>query len=174
MRSSSNSAGVLRGGGHPGLRPSSTARYQTEFISEKSSAYAPSTSGGFLGRVSYSASSIFIVRDGSGKGRLNSSYFLVMLTSVAAHAAYRSPRERSTSTTFNNVGSTIGSDAGINVYHEFESGIRQVVGRLTPKVVSKMQEHTTHDHPSRLQRPSRKIAVTISSHRTVNCDQLFH
>jgi hypothetical protein len=119
------------------MQPSLTAPCQTGFIQRKSSAYAPSTSGNFLGRASYAASSIFIVRVGSGKGRLNSSYLLGVLTLVAAHAAYRPPRERSTSSTFNSVGSTIGSDAGINVYHEFESGIRQIVGRLTPKFVSK-------------------------------------
>ena len=107
------------------MRPSLTAHYQAEFIQKKSSAYAPSTSSSFIGRVSYAASSIFISRDSSGKGRLNSSYLLVMLTSVALKLHPAPSRERSTSTTFNNVGSTIGGDAGINVYHEFESGIRQ-------------------------------------------------
>jgi hypothetical protein len=125
------------------------AHYQTAFIQKKSSAYAPSNNSSFIGRVSYAASSIFISRDGFGKGRLNSSYLLGMLTSVASQAASRPSRERSTSTTFNNVGSTIGGDAGINVYHEFEPGIRQIVGRLKPKFVFKMQEHTIHDYPLR-------------------------
>ena len=83
MPPSSNSAGILRGTGHSGMQPSFTAHYQTAFIQKKSSAYAPSNNSSFIGRVSYAASSIFIARDGSGKGRLNSSYFLGMLTSVA-------------------------------------------------------------------------------------------
>jgi hypothetical protein len=111
--------------------------------------YYASTSDSFMGRASYAASRIFITRDGSGKGRLNTSYFLGVLTSVAIHAAYRPSRERSTSATFNNVGSTMGSDAGINVYHEFGPGIRQMVKGHTPKFMSRIEERITHSQPSR-------------------------
>jgi hypothetical protein len=97
-----------------------------------------------MGRATYAASRIFITRDDSGKGRLNTSYFLGVLTSVASAAAYRPYWERSTSATFNNFGSTIGSDAGINVFHEFEPGIRQMVKGLTPTFVSRIEERITH------------------------------
>lgn len=73
-----NSARVPRGAGYPGLQPSLTAHYQAVFISKKSSAYAPSTSGSFMGRVSYAASSIFIARNRSGKDRLSSSRVLCL------------------------------------------------------------------------------------------------
>jgi hypothetical protein len=119
------------------------------FIQKTPSTYAPSANASFMGRASYAASSIFIARDSYGKARLNTTYFLGVLTAVAAHAAYRPPRERSTSATFNNLGSTIGSDAGINVYHEFGPGIRQIMKRLTPKFVSKIEERTTHEQTSR-------------------------
>ena len=89
--------------------------------------YHPSTSSSVLNRVSYAASRIFITRDDSGKGRLNSSYFLGALTSVAIHTAYRPYWTRSTSATFANFGSTIGGDTGINFFREFAPGIRQMM-----------------------------------------------
>ena len=51
--------------------------------------YYPSTSGSFMGRATDAASRIFITRTDSGKRRLNTSYFLGVLTSVAIHTAYR-------------------------------------------------------------------------------------
>jgi len=68
-----------------------------------------------------------------------------VLSAVAMHAAYRPYRARSTSETFNNFGSTIGGDAGINVFHEFRPGIGQIVKGLTPKFVSRIEERITHD-----------------------------
>jgi hypothetical protein len=98
--------------------------------------YRPSTSGSFAGRATYAASRIFITHEDSGRDRLNSSYFLGVLTSVAMHTAYRPYWARSTSTTFNNFGSTIGSDAGINLFHEFGPSIQQVLKGRAPKIES--------------------------------------
>jgi len=157
-------AGVMRETelGHvtPGPQPNLTAHYQAAFIQEESSnfvgrdpypsllkqnlRYLPSTSSSFVGRATYAASRIFITRDDSGKGRLNTSYFLGVLTSVASAAANRPYWARSSSETFNNFGSTIGSDAGMNVFHEFGPGVRQMVKGLTPKFVSRIEERITH------------------------------
>ena len=110
--------------------------------------YHPSSGGGFMGRATYAASRIFIVRDDSGKGRLNTSYLLGALTSVAVSTAYRPYWARSSSATFNNYGSTIGSDAGMNLFHEFEPGIRQMVMGHTPKFASRIGERiTNHQTP---------------------------
>ncbi len=127
----------------PGPQPSFTALYQVALIQKESSAffgkylypsllkqdprYYPSTSDSLMGRATYAASRIFITRDDSGQRRLNTSYFLGVLTSVAIATAYRPYWARSTSRAFNNFGTTIGSDAGINVLHEFGPGIRQMV-----------------------------------------------
>ena len=115
--------------------------------------YYASTSDSFMGRASYAASRIFITRDGSGKGRLNTSYFLGVLASVAVHSSYRSSYRpngtQSTAATFGNFGSTVGSDAGINVYHEFGPGIRQMVRGHTPKFMSRIEERITHGQPPR-------------------------
>jgi hypothetical protein len=98
-----------------------------------------------MGRASYAASRIFVTHDDSGKGRLNTSYFLGALTSAAIHTAYRPYWTRSTSETFNDFGSTIGSDAGMNVYHEFGPGIRKRVKGLAPRFVSRSAERINHN-----------------------------
>jgi hypothetical protein len=110
--------------------------------------YHPSSSRSFLGRSTYAASRILITRNDSGKTTLNTSYFLGVLTSVAISTAYRPYWRRSTSATFETFGSTIGSDAGINLLHEFGPGIRHMVMGHAPKFVSRIEERITNDQPS--------------------------
>jgi hypothetical protein len=105
----------------------------------------PSTSGSFMGRATHAASRIFIMRDESGNGILNTSYFLGVLTSVTLHTAYRPYWARSASAPFNDFGSTIGSDAGMNVFHEFGPGIWQMVKGHAPKFVSRIERRITKD-----------------------------
>ena len=137
------------GGIGSGLQPSLTALYEVVFIQKESSVflgkylypallrqdprYYPSTSGSFLGRTTYAASRIFVTRNDSGKRTLNTSYFLGVLTSVAIATAYRPYWARSTSAPFKTFGSTIGSDVGINLFHEFVPGIRRMVKSHAPK-----------------------------------------
>jgi len=154
------SAGEMRtelGRINPGPPPSLTAVYRVAFIPTESRAflsrylspplpnsrYYASTSDNFMGRASYAASRIFVTRDYSGKRRLNTRYFLGVLSSVALHVAYRPSGARSTSETFNNFGSTIGSDTGMNVYHEFGPGIQRMVKGLTPKFVARIERRIT-------------------------------
>jgi len=150
--------------GASGIQPGFIPHYETVFTQEDSSTfldkyvypsllkrnlrYHPSTSGSFMGRASDAASRIFVSRDDSGRGRLNTSYFLGVLTSVAIHTAYRPYWARSTSATFNNFGSTIGSDAGLNLVNEFRPGILQMVKGYTPKFVSRIGAPITNDPPS--------------------------
>jgi len=98
-----------------------------------------------MGRATYAASHIFVTRDDSGKKRLNTSYFLGVLSSVAIHSADRPYWARSPSAPFNDFGSTIGNDAGINLLHEFGPGIRQMVKGHTPRFVFKIEQRITHD-----------------------------
>lgn len=154
------SAGVMRGaelehithGPQPGLtslyqwvpmqRESSPfpAKHMYPSSLEPSPRYHASTSDSFMGRATYAASRVLVTRDSSGKGRLNTRYFLGLLASVALHSANRPSRMQSTSATFNNLGSTVGSDAGMNVFHEFGPGIQQIVKGHTPKFVSRLEE----------------------------------
>lgn len=49
----------------------------------------PLTSDSFLGRASYAASHMFVMRDDSGKRKPNTSFFLRALTSAAIHSGNR-------------------------------------------------------------------------------------
>jgi len=156
------SAGAMRGTelGPVTAGPRPSLIYQVAFVQKESSdflsrylhqpmlkqdaRYYASTSNGFMGRASYAASRIFLTRDDSGKTRVNTSYLLGLLTSVAGATAHRPYWARSTSGTFNNFGSTIGSDAGINVFHEFGPGIRQMVKSHAPKFASSIAERLIH------------------------------
>jgi hypothetical protein len=158
-------AGIMRitevGGLSSGREPSLSELYKGALIQKESSAffskylypallkqdprYHPSSSPNFWGRVMYAASRTVITRNDSGKTTLNTSYFLGVLTSVAISTAYRPYWLRSTSATFKTFGSTIGSDAGINILHEFEPGIRQIVKGHAPKFVSRIEERITNE-----------------------------
>jgi hypothetical protein len=145
----------------PGMQSSFTSLYRAAVLQKESSVffgkylyplllrqdprYHPSTSDTMMGRATYAASRVLITRNDSGKRTLNTSYLLGVLTSAAVATAYRPYWARSASTTFKDLGSTIGSDAGINVLHEFWPGIRQVLKRHSPKFVSRIEKHITSD-----------------------------
>lgn len=147
----------------PGPQPTFSAPYEAVLTQEgnlvtkylypsslkPSLLYHPSTSSSFMGRATYSASRIFVTRDDSGKKRLNTSYFLGVLGSVAIHSAYRPYYARSSSAPFNDFGSTIGNDAGINFFHEFGPGFRQMAKHHTPKFALKLGKRITHDQKLR-------------------------
>jgi hypothetical protein len=102
--------------------------------------YHPSTSSSLMGRATYAASTIFITRDETGKGRLNTPYLVGVLTSAVAHMAYRPYWNRSATTPFSDFGSTIGNDAGMNVLHEFAPGLQQLMKAHAPKFVTKIEQ----------------------------------
>jgi hypothetical protein len=102
--------------------------------------YHSAPSDSLMGRATYAASRIFVTRDDSGKDRLNTSYFLGVLTSAAVHTAYRPYWRRSPAQPFNDFGSTIGNDAGMNLFHEFGPGLQQLMKNRAPKFVSRIEE----------------------------------
>jgi hypothetical protein len=102
--------------------------------------YYPASSDSLMGRATYAASRIFVTRDDSGKGRLNTSYFLGVLTSAAIRTAYRPYWRRSPSQPLNDFGSTIGNDAGMNLFHEFGPGLQQLIQSHAPKFLSRIEE----------------------------------
>lgn len=106
--------------------------------------YHPSTSSSTMSRAAYSASRIFVTRDESGKGRLNTSYFLAVLSSAFAHTAYRPYWDRPVSAPFSDFGSRIGNDAGMNLWREFGPGIQCLMKSHTPKFVSQIEERIGH------------------------------
>jgi hypothetical protein len=97
-------------------------------------------SGGdsFMGRATHAAAGIFFTRDESGKGRLNTSYFLRAVTLAAADTASRPYWRRSAGEPFSAFGSTVGNDAGMNLLHEFGPGIQHAVKNHGPKFVARI------------------------------------
>jgi hypothetical protein len=102
--------------------------------------YHPSTSDSLMGRALYAASRIFVTRDDSGRGRVNTSYFVGVLSAAVLHTAYRPYWARSAGAPFSDFGSTIGNDAGMNLFHEFRPGLQQLMKNHAPKLVSRIEE----------------------------------
>jgi hypothetical protein len=103
-----------------------------------------SESEGLIHRAGYAAASVLVTQDDAGR-RLNTSYLLRVLATTAAHSAaarsaylpyWRRPQSRPAS----DFGSTIGNDAGMNVFHEFKPGILQLLKTHEPKFVSLIGE----------------------------------
>ena len=115
-------------------------RYLYPSLLKRNLNYHPSSSGSLMGRATYAASCIFLTRDDSGRGRLNTSYFLGVLSLAAMHTAHRPYWRREISEPFSDFGSTIGNDAGMNLFHEFGPGLQQLMKSHAPKFVSRIEE----------------------------------
>ena len=120
-------------------------RYLYPSLLKRNLHYHPSTSGSFIGRATDAASSIFVSQDDSGRRRLNTSYFVGVLSSALIHTAYRPYWRRSASEPFSDFGSNIGNDAGMNFVHEFGPGIQQLVKSHAPRFVSKIENRIIHN-----------------------------
>jgi hypothetical protein len=106
--------------------------------------YDPSMSDSLIGRVTYAGSRIFVTRDEFGKSRLNTAYIVRALTSIAAATASRPSWRRSPGAPFGDFGSTVGNEAGMNLWREFRPGIEKLMKGHTPRFVSKLKEHIDH------------------------------
>jgi hypothetical protein len=93
---------------------------------------------GFMGRATHAAAGIFFTRDDSGRGRLNTAYFLRALTLAASDTASRPYWRRSATEPFSDFGSTVGNDAGMNLLHEFSPAIQHMVKSHGPKFVARI------------------------------------
>ena len=132
--------------GAPMLRNQSSAfldTYLHRSLLKPDPLYHHSTSNSIVSRATYAFSCDLITRNNSGKSKLNTSYLVGVLISAAVATADRPYWARSNATTFNNFGSTIGSDAGMNLFHEFQPGIRQMLNSHSPKFVKRIEEIIT-------------------------------
>jgi hypothetical protein len=118
-------------------------KYLYPTLLKRNPGYHPSTSDSLIGRTMYAASRIFVTRDDSGRGRVNTPYFLGVLTSAAIHMANRPSWNRSASTPFSDFGSTVGNDAGMNLLHEFRPGLEQLMKSHAPRFVTKIEERVS-------------------------------
>jgi hypothetical protein len=108
------------------------------------SGYHSASNGSLMGRATYAASRTVVTRDASGKGRLNTSYLLRTLTAVAKDTASTPYWRRHLADPFSDYGSTVGNDAGMNLWHEFGPSIERLVKSRTPTFVSRIEERIGH------------------------------
>jgi hypothetical protein len=113
------------------------------FLARRTSSYHGSIGATFLSRMTGAASGIVLARDDEGNRRLNTPYLLRVLTASVAHSAYRPYWRRSATQPISDFGSTVGSDAGMNVLHEFEPGLMQLMKSHEPKFVSRIEQHVS-------------------------------
>ncbi len=93
-----------------------------------------------MGRATDAAARIFVTQDESGRRRLNTSYFVGVLTSMAVHNASRPYWARSNSIAIGDFGATVGNDAGMNLMHEFGPELRQAVAGHMPSFVFRFEK----------------------------------
>jgi hypothetical protein len=118
-------------------------RYFYPWLLKQDPRYYPSHSDNILGRTVYAASRLLITRNDAGKSTLNTSYLLGVLTSAAVATAYKPYWAHSSSAIFSDFGSTIGSDAGMNVFHEFWPAIRNKLQQHSPNFVKRLEKSTS-------------------------------
>jgi hypothetical protein len=117
------------------------ARYLYPSSARPVTSYRPLESDGLMSRATQAAMRAFVTRDSSGRIKMNPSYFLRALTSVAADTASRPYWRRSRGEPLSDFGSTVGNDAGVNVLHELGPGIQQLMKNHLPRFVSRIEEH---------------------------------
>jgi hypothetical protein len=120
------------------------AKYLRPPSSNQKPAYPPAGTENLMDRAVHAASRTFVTRDDSGKGRINSSYFLRTLTAVVADTASRPYWRRSVGEPFSDFGSSVGNSAGMNVLHEFEPSLQQALKSHTPRFVSRIEQRIGH------------------------------
>lgn len=99
---------------------------------------------GLVSRATHAATRIVVTRDETGKARLNATYLLRAATSVAADTASTPYWRRSAGAPFSDFGSTVGNDAGMNVWHEVGPGLQHLMQNHAPKFVARIEEHIGH------------------------------
>jgi hypothetical protein len=120
--------------------------------------YRASLRESLMGRATDAVSSILVTRDESGRRRLNTSYFVAVLTSVAAHRAERPYWLRSSAAApLGDFGSTVGNDAGMNLLHEFGPGLRQAVTGHMPTFMFRIEHRIIRERTplTSVSKPSR-------------------
>jgi hypothetical protein len=109
--------------------------------------YQASSRDSLMGRATDAASKVFLTRDESGRRKVNTPYFVGVLTSIAMHKAERPYWLRSAGVPIGDFGSTVGNDAGMNLLHEFGPGLKQAVTGHVP-FVARIEERIVRERQS--------------------------
>ena len=113
--------------------------------------YQASSRDSLMGRATDAASKVFLTRDESGRRKVNTPYFVGVLTSIAMHKAERPYWLRSGGVPIGDFGSTVGNDAGMNLLHEFGPGLKQAVTGHVP-FVARIEERIVRERQSNVPR----------------------
>jgi hypothetical protein len=108
----------------------------------KQARYHSASDSSLMSRATYAASRTVITRNESGKGKLNTSYLLRTLTSVAKDAASTPYWRRHLADPFSDFGSTVGNDAGMNLWHEFAPSLEHLAKNHMPAIISRIADRT--------------------------------
>ena len=95
--------------------------------------------GSLMGRGVHAAERTVVTRNELGKGRINTSYLLRTLTSVAKDSASTPYWRRHFTNSAGDFGSTVGSDAGMNLWHEFGPSVEHLLKNHAPAFVSRIE-----------------------------------
>jgi len=96
--------------------------------------------GTLMGRATHAMARTVVTRNESGKGRLNTSYLLRTLGAVAKDSASTPYWRRHFTDAVSDFGSTVGSDAGMNLWHEFGPSLERLAKNHTPAFFSRIEE----------------------------------
>lgn len=123
---------------------------------KRNTAFHASSSSSLVGRATDAALSVIVTRDEFGQRKLNTPYLLRVLTIATTRVAQRPYWHRSAGQPFSDFGSTVGNDAGMNLLHEFQPGLMEMVRSHEPRFVSNAftRSGSRASHPGRSSRPS--------------------
>jgi hypothetical protein len=100
-----------------------------------------SANSSVMGRATHAMARTVVTRNESGKGRLNTSYLLRTLGAVAKDSASTPYWRRHLTDAAGDFGSTVGSDVGMNLWHEFGPSLEHLASRHTPVFISRIEQH---------------------------------
>jgi hypothetical protein len=96
--------------------------------------------GTVMSRATRAVAGTVVTRNESGKGKIKTSYLLRTLIGVAKDSASTPYWRRHFSDAASDFGSTVGSDAGMNLWNEFGPSIEHLLKNHMPDFVSRIGE----------------------------------
>jgi hypothetical protein len=117
------------------------AVFRKYLISPPVKKQAASAQVGVMDRATHAMARTVVTRNESGKGKLNTPYLLRTLAAVAKDSASTPYWRRHFTDSVGDFGSTVGSDAGMNLWDEFGPSIERVLKSHMPAFISRIGEH---------------------------------
>jgi hypothetical protein len=103
----------------------------------------PSDSPDMFGRATLAVSRVLLVRDSQGRTQANSAYLFGAMVTSAIATAYQPYSHHDASEVFGNFGSTIGGEAGMNLFREFWPQLKQGFSSRMARVLQRRSQLRT-------------------------------